>query len=367
MIHNLNGIINTPSTSIAKCALFQNDPTYARDLQVLFDELHKQKQDSFYEFLDQFDSESIQKRIWSAGISPEVQSILSRNLSDIIPILSLLIVLSACQGIPNDVTYVLAAISRSSLDYNIPLESLLQCLSAQHTDLSKFILNIHHSLTDWPIFITRFKSYFKEILIPESVGEYHVKMVLIRETTIYLSKFFNCYLQPDHVDVIRTIRTAKRVCPRCIHGVILLATSTRINNLPDPIVTPVCDLIPENFQSTLYPDEDQAADFMLTLYNYGLTLQHLTHFSPECPLICSEILLARFSQQYIIPLKQLISFKREVIKLMCSNKICAKCGKEYSGSKYPPIPEHTSCSFWDNDTSSISIHSKFISTNIKSE
>ena len=353
MLLNLSEINNMPFASIAKCALFPNNPIYAMELQILFEELYKQIQ----HFTDRFNSNST----LSVGISSGVQSTLSRELRDIIPTMSLLIVLSSCEGVPDDVTYVLPAIAHSTWKNNVSFETMLQGLTAQHRDLTRFILNIHQSLTDWPIFQTRFKCYFKQLLIPVSVGEFHVKMILIRETTMYLSQFFKSNLSADSL-VSRPVKTAKRVCPRCIHGIILLVTSVRIHNIPDPVDTSVCDLTPENLKSTLYPDEDQAADFMLVLTDHGLTSQQLAHFSHECPLIRSECFLTSFSQQYTIPLKQLIHFKREILKLMRRNKTCPKCGRIYSGSKYPPLPDHASCSFWDSETSSISTQSRFVST-----
>lgn len=353
MLLNLSQMNNMPFASIAKCALFPNNPIYAMELQVLFEELYKQMQYS----IDRFNSNPI----LSVRISSGVQRTLSRELKDIIPTISLLIVMSSCEGIPDDVTHVLPAIAHSTWEYNVSLETMLQGFSAQHRDLSKFILNIHQSLADWPTFRTRFECYFKQLSIPLSVGELHVKTILIRETTLYLSQFFRSNMSADTL-VSRPVKTAKRVCPRCTHGIILLVTSVGINDIPDPIDTPVRDLTPENLKYTLYPDEDRAADFMLVLSDHGLTSQHLAHFSHECPLIRSECLLTSFSQQYTIPLKQLIEFKRKVLKLMRRNKTCPKCGRTYSGSKYPPLPDHASCSFWDSDTSSISTQSRFVST-----
>ena len=354
MLINLNSTMNTLSTSIVKCALFPNEAAYARDLQLLFEQLDRQKQDSFHEHIDQFDSDSIQRRLWSAGISPEVQSSISHSLRDIIQMLSLLTVLSVCKGVSPDVTYLLGGITLSRWEGNATVESLLKSCSAQQLDLSQLMLNIHHSLANWPVFITRFSSYFKQLLIPQSVGEYHVKMILIRETTIHLSQFFNFHIQSE--PRVRKPRIARRVCPRCTHGWILLAKCTQF--IPEPVETAVYDLTPGNIQSTLYPDEDQAADFALVLTNHGLTPQHLAHFSHECPLISVN----RFAENYNTPLDKVVAFKREVQKLMQKNKTCAKCGKSYSGSWNIGQPDHISCNFWDSETSSISDESRFAST-----
>ena len=359
MLLNLNSSINMPSTSIAKCALFPNESTYARDLQLLFEQLERQKQDSFHEFLDQFSSESIQQRLWSAAISPEVQNSISHSLKDVIRTLSLLVVLSVCQGVSPCVTYLLGGINLSRWEENLTAEYLLQSLAAQHIDLSKFMLNIHHSLENWPLFITRFSSYFKELLIPPSVGEFHVKMILIRETTIHLSQFFNFHIQTEPIvgrpSDLRP-KTARRMCPRCTHGWILL--SKRTPYIPDPSETAVCDLTAENIPSTLFPDEDQAADFTLVLANHGLTPQHLAHFSHECPLSRPD----KFTEHYNISLDQVLAFRAKILKLMRKNKTCIKCGKSYTGARYPPQPEHVSCNFWDSETSSISVQSRFAST-----
>ena len=165
------------------------------------------------------------------------------------------------------------------------------------------------------------------------------------------------YAVVQHSDVKKR---AKRVCPRCVHGLIILGI--QLHDLPIPTDTPVSELSANNLISTLYPNRDQAADFKLVLDKYELKPRHLTHFSRECPLSSSHTEMQAFSMNCKVPLTQLTAYKRDVSQQMRKNRTCIRCGREYFGTRVSLLSEHGKCSFWDTTNSSLINQSKFIST-----